>query len=100
MPTAAKPPKGKSRPAKPLDVPTLAWRHLSNLQRGKTGYKKADAAFEALMKLVKPGDVIELPANCRMAGKKFEVKDKFASKISVNVGMNARRYELDEITEP
>ncbi len=83
-----------------LDAPTLAWRHLSNLQRGKTGYKKADAAFEALMKLVKAGETVTLPANCRMAGKKFLVIDKFEKKIAVNVGMNARRYELEELTEP
>jgi thiamine biosynthesis protein ThiC len=100
MPSASTKSAKKKKPAPALDAPTLAWRHISNLQKGKTGYKKADAAFEALMKQVKAGDIIELPANCRMAGKKFEVKDKFATKIQVNVGMNARRFELDEITEP
>src|SRR5438309_762077 len=81
MPSTAAKAKKHSTPK--LDAPTLAWKHISNLQRGKTGYKQADAAFEALMKLVKPGDIVTLPANCKLAGKKFLVIDKFEKKISI-----------------
>lgn len=90
--------------AKKVDKSALALRHLVSLAKGKKFYKQSDAAIEALMQNAKAGDVITLPETLKtpkeFRGKKFEVVDKFETRISVNVGMNARRFELSDVSEP
>jgi hypothetical protein len=87
-----------------LDTATLAARHVVSLARGKSHYKKADAALDALLKGAKAGDVITLPDQkpvpVSLRKQKFRVIDKFASRNSIGVGLSARRYELEPIVEP
>lgn len=87
-----------------LSLETLAVRHVVSLARGKKYYKRADAALDALLQQVKAGDVVSLPDAApvpkELRGKKFSVVDKFEKKNSIGVGLSARRYELEEITQP
>jgi hypothetical protein len=83
-----------------LDTATLAARHVVSLARGKSHYKKADAALDALLTKAKAGDVITLPDQKPVRKAKFRVIDKFASRNSIGVGLSARRYELEPIVEP
>lgn len=87
-----------------LNAPNLALLHVHSLREGKERYKAADAALDALLAKKKPGSVIKLPAGSKVAedlrGKKFRVVDKFADRNSIGVGLNARRFELEEVTEP
>ena len=77
--------------------------HVSSLAEGKAGYKQADAALDALLKVAKVGEVIVLPEEkpipVDLRGKKFRVIDKFEKKNSIGVGLSARRYEVEEIEE-
>jgi hypothetical protein len=101
-------PKRASSKKKPqasvLPLETLAVRHVVSLARGKMYYKKADAALDALLKQAKTGDLIvlpdEKPVPIAYRGKKFRVTDKFESRNSIGVGLSARRFELEELTEP
>lgn len=92
------------RPAGTLDLPTLAFHHLSALTRSKAGYKKADAALDALVLQMKPGDLVTLPDSrpvpSHLRGKKFRLADKFEKRNSIPVGLNARRFGLEEVIEP
>lgn len=87
-----------------LNAPNLALLHLHSLREGKERYKAADAALDALLEKKKAGAVIKLPIGKEVAeelrGKKFRVVDKFKSRNSIGVGLNARRFELEEVTEP
>lgn len=82
----------------------LAARHLTALGKGKAQYKRSDAALDALLQKVKPGEVITLPdapgVLAALRGKKFKVVDKFEKKNQIGVGLSARRFELGEVTEP
>lgn len=108
-------PRKSSTPA--LDAPTLAALHVVELAEGKFHYKTADAALDVLLQQVKAGEVITLPKErfvsvatdaairkleipSELRGKKFLVKDKFADRNSIGVGLSARRFELEELTSP
>ena len=84
----------------------LAIVHMNALAMGKQGYKAADGALEFVVskcetdpcptcgaRRFKNDGIVKSPD-----GRRFRIVDKYASKIQVNVGMNARRYELEEIT--
>ena len=77
--------------------------HVSTLAEGKLRYKQADVLLDALLKVVKPGEVIVLPEAkpipVDLRGKKFRVIDKFEKKNSIGVGLSARRYEVEEVEE-
>jgi len=73
----------------------LVAQHVRSLQRGKLSYKKADAAMDLLEKEMQPGEVVQVAS-----GKKFRFVDKFADRNKLNVGLNARRYEFEEVTLP
>ena len=102
MATAAK--LAKKPSVSVLSPEALAVRHVVSLDRGKKYYKKADAALDALLQQSKAGDVISLPDAApvpkELRGKKFRVTDKFEKKNSIGVGLSARRYELEEISQP
>jgi hypothetical protein len=88
-------PKASKNPT-PSD---LCAKAVTSLAAGKRGYKKSDAAMDALEKLVKPGEVISIESG-KLKGKKFKFSDKWEGKSRVNGGMNIRRFELEELTEP
>jgi len=89
----------------------LAALHVAALVEGKTKYKEADAALEAVINelgehckacgQLKAGQVIELPnakpIPVELRGKRFKLIDKFEKKHSIGVGQSARRYELEEV---
>lgn len=103
--TAAK--RAKKAPTEPLSKPDeVAQAHIDALETGKQGYKTADAALALLVsqcesepcptcggRRFKNDGIVKAPD-----GRRFRIVDKFASKIMTNVGMNARRYELEEIS--
>jgi hypothetical protein len=60
---------------------------------GKKNYRKADAIMDTLEKELEPGQVVQLGS-----GRSVRFVDKFAGRNRINVGMNARRYEFEEIT--
>lgn len=92
----------------------LAALHLFRLGAAKSGYKISDSALEALIEKSCPrckscgarkaGAIITLPARRsipkELRGRKVRVIDKFADRNSIGVGMNARRFELDDVIEP
>ena len=106
MPTAAAK-RAKKQPAEKLEKPgEVAAAHVDALETGKQGYKTADAALGLLVsqcesdpcptcgsRRFKNDGIVKAPD-----GRRFRIVDKFASKIMTNVGMNARRYELEEVT--
>lgn len=51
--------------------------------------------MDLLEKELQPGEVIQVAS-----GKKFRFVDKFADRNKLNVGLNARRYEFEEVTVP
>jgi len=77
--------------------------HVAALAEGKLRYKQSDVLLEALLKVVKVGEIIALPEAkpipVDLRGKKFRVIDKFAKKNSIGVGLSARRYEVEEVEE-
>jgi hypothetical protein len=77
------------------DTPELIAKHVRSLDLGKRNYKKADAALEAILATMKAGDVVTA-AN----GRKYELVDEFAVKMTVFKPCGVRRYRLEEITEP
>lgn len=77
------------------DLASLVTKHLRSLELGKKHYKKSDAALDEIEKQIIPGEIVALPS-----GKKVRFKDKFADRTRINVGMNARRYEFEEVTQP
>jgi hypothetical protein len=42
----------------------------------------------------------ERPLIAELRGRTFKLVDKYETRNSVNVGMNARRFELKEVTQP
>lgn len=80
---------------KKADLPTLAGKHIRSLELGKRAYKRSDASLEAILKVMKPGDVVTLKG-----GKKFELVDEFATRTTVFKPCGVRRYKLEEIAEP
>lgn len=92
-----------------LDKPgEVAAAHIEALSVGKQGYKTADLALEVLIgqctsdncptcgsRRFKNDGIVKAAD-----GRRFRIVDKYASRIAVNVGMNARRYELEEVTQP
>lgn len=103
MKTAAK--KAKAKPDPLEDPGTVAETHVHALDTGKQGYKTADNALDLLLAQMqkkpcpecgaprfKNGGVVKTAD-----GRKFRIRDKFAERPTLNVGMNARRYELELI---
>ena len=104
MPPAATKAKKSSTP-KIYSPGEVAAAHVDALDTGKQGYKTADSALQLLIaqletdpcptcgaRRFKNDGIVKAPD-----GRRFRVVDKYATKIQVNVGMNARRYELEEI---
>jgi hypothetical protein len=103
---AAKLAKKKSAVPK-LDTPgEVASYHLSSLETGKQGYKSADSALDLLIaqcetdpcptcggRRFKHDGIVKGPD-----GRRFRIVDKLATKLRDNVGMNYRRYELEEVS--
>ena len=92
------PRRTKPEPAE-VDLSKLVSRHVLALQSGKKGYKTADALLDVIESHLKPGDVVEVTEG-KLSGKKFKFSDKFSDRSRLNVGMNARRYELEDVTAP
>jgi hypothetical protein len=80
---------------KKADTAELISKHVRSLDLGKKNYKKADAALEAIISTMKPGDVA-VAAN----GRKYELVDEFAERMTVFKPCGIRRYKLEEVTEP
>jgi hypothetical protein len=105
MAAAAKSAKKKS-PAPKLDTPgEVATVHVEALTTGKQGYKTADSALDLLISQLE-GEPCPTCGSRRFKndgivkgsdGRRFRVVDKMATKLRDNVGMNYRRYELEEI---
>jgi hypothetical protein len=77
------------------DIASLVAKHLRSLELGKRNYRKADAALDEIEQKLQPGEVVELPN-----GRKVRFKDKFDGRNRINVGLNARRFEFEEVTSP
>jgi hypothetical protein len=60
---------------------------------GKKHYGKADASKGTLERELEPGQMVQLGS-----GRSVRFVDKFAGRNRINVGVNARRYEFEEIT--
>lgn len=93
----------------------IAAQHLVSLALGKACYKFADGTLEMILARCrkKSKAVLAVEVNekelreqfnsafdlvlAKISGKKFRIADKFASRNSIPVGQNARRYELEEI---
>lgn len=85
-----------SKPAP--DLASLVARYLRTLELGKKKYKQSDAQMDELHKLLKEGDEFDVS----VGGKARRVRyvDKFEGRTKINVGMNARRYEFEEVVAP
>ena len=106
MTTAAAKAAKKKSPGPNLNSPgEVAATHVAALDTGKQGYKTADSALDLLItqletdpcptcgaRRFKNGGIVKAPD-----GRRFRVVDKLATKLRDNVGMNYRRYELEEI---
>lgn len=55
--------------------------------------------MDALEKLIKAGDEVLIDSG-KLKGKKFKLVDKFEGKNRIGVGLSARRFELEEISQP
>lgn len=92
--------------------------HLLMLNLGKSCYKRADALLDLLVEQPNRHEPVKLTkrslgrkaiaAQLREAqryvastleGRKFSVIDKFESRNAINVGQNARRFEVDAVTD-
>lgn len=95
----------KSAAPKPDGPGEVAALHVAALDTGKQGYKTADSALALLIaqcetepcptcggRRFKNDGIVKA-----QDGRRFRIVDKYATKIQTNVGMNARRYELEEI---
>lgn len=97
----------------------LIAEHLVLLNLGKSCYKRADSLLEIICgtnEAVKPVKLTRralgrkaIAAQLREAqklivtmieGKSFAISDKFATRNSIPVGQNARRFEIAEVTTP
>lgn len=105
MTTAAAKRAKKLATAKPETPGEVAATHVEALSVGKQGYKTADSALELLVSQCE-SDPCPTCGNRRFKndgivkakdGRRFRIVDKYATRIAVNVGMNARRYELEEL---
>lgn len=104
-------------PLKPAERARILAEQLMLLNLGKACYKRADALLDLLVAQpdrYRPAKITKrslgrkkLAAQLREAqkqiaatleGRNFGVIDKFASRNAINVGQNARRFEIDEIT--
>jgi Zn finger protein HypA/HybF involved in hydrogenase expression len=92
-----------------LDSPgAVAAEAKAVLETAKQAYKTADAAMALLLSQVRIADCPECGAHRfknngivkSSDGRAFRIVDKFAERDMVNVGMNARRYELEEVAAP
>lgn len=112
MATASQPAPAKLKPAERAKI--LA-EHLLLLNLGKSCYKRADALLDLLVDQPNRHQPVKvtkrslgrkaIAAQLREAqkliaatieGRKYAVNDKFAARNSINVGQNARRFEVDE----
>jgi hypothetical protein len=97
-------PKKKSK-TKENSPGALAAEHLQIRDLAKQGYKTADSALDLLISKCRGVDCPTCGAprfkNDGVVkgsdGRRFRIVDKFASRNSVPVGQNARRFELEEI---
>lgn len=96
----------KKQPAPKLDSPgAVAVEAHDILDTGKQAYKAADAAMALLLAQIRVDDCPTCGAHRfknggivkSKDGRTFRIVDKFAERDMVNVGMNARRYELEEV---
>ena len=97
----------------------LVAEHLVLLNLGKSCYKRADSLLDLIADTSNRHEPVKLSkralgrkaiaAQLREAqklivatieGRKFAVADKFASRNSIPVGQNARRFEIAEVTTP
>ncbi len=106
MSTAAAKRARKKSSAPKLDSPgQVAAEHVEALSVGKQGYKLADAALDLLIsecetdpcptcgsRRFKNSGIVKASD-----GRRFRIVDKLATKLRDNVGMNYRRYELEEV---
>jgi hypothetical protein len=60
---------------------------------GRKHHRKADAWMDTLERALEPGQIVQLGS-----GRSVRFVDKFAGRNRINVGVNARRYEFEEIT--
>ena len=82
------------------DLSQKVARCVRAMELGRKNYRQADVTMDALEKEMTPGDVV-IVSSGKLRGKKFKMIDKFAGgKTRINVGMNARRYELEEVLDP
>lgn len=104
----------KAATTRVFETPELAAMHVEALDLGKSKYKEADAALEAIVSQactkcktcgqlvagqeIQLGDETGIPRELR--GKRFRLVDKFASRLSIGVGLSARRFELEEVNTP
>jgi hypothetical protein len=77
---------------KKADTATLAGKYTRALAVGKAGYRRADAALNALTELMKPGDIVVL-----RGGKKFKLVDQFSAASVVYKPVGVHRFKLEEI---
>ncbi len=80
---------------KKVDIAVLVGKHVRSLELGKRAYKRSDASLEAILKVMKPGDVVTLKG-----GRRYELVDEFAEKLTVFKPCGVRRFKLEEIAEP
>jgi hypothetical protein len=103
MSTAAKTKKKSAPKLQPLGE--VAADHIEALAVGKQGYKFADSALDLLIgqcetdpcptcggRRFKNDGIVKAED-----GRRFRIVDKMATKLRDNVGMNYRRYELEEL---
>lgn len=75
------------RAPKKYDLADLCQRQQRALELGKKWYKRADALMDEIERQMEPGQIEG----------RYKLVDKFASKNRINVGLNARRYELEVV---
>ena len=68
-------------------------KFLRATELGEKYYRKADASMDTLERALEPGQIVQLGS-----GRSVRFVDKFAGRNRINVGVNARRYEFEEIT--
>lgn len=93
----------RAKTKKKISPAELALLHVHSLEVAKQRYKIADEALRQLRKRKKVGTAIALPDSKDVAehlrGKKYCIVDKFADRDAIPVGMNARRFEMEPVTE-
>jgi len=68
-------------------------KFLRATELGKKHYRKADVSMDTVERELEPGQIVQLGS-----ARSVRFVDRFAGRNRINIGVNARRYEFEEVT--